>query len=136
MARKKPRENQLSPLENRVMQIIWDRGRVTAEEVRTTISTRTQPMKDSTARTILRRLEEKGFARHSVEGRTYVYSPSVKSQSVATDAVRGIIERFCDGSVEELLVGMVNDEVVSTDTLRKLADRIASAEAAQKQKRR
>ena len=68
-------------------------------------------------------------------GRTYVYSPKVESQSVAAEAVRGIIERLCQGSVENLLVGMVDDEIVSPKTLRELAERIGRAEADAKRKR-
>jgi predicted transcriptional regulator len=124
----------LSPLENRVMNVLWDRGTATAEDVRTALAS-SQPLKDSTVRTILRRLEEKGFAEHTARGRTYVYSPRVASQNVATDAVRGIIERFCDGSVEDLLVGMVDGQIVSADKLKELADKIARAESAQKRKR-
>ena len=138
----KSKKNNLSPLENRVMNVIWQKANeaaddktegvtspgITAEEVRNELSTKSQPMKDSTVRTILRRLEQKGYVKHTVEGRTYVYSPTVESQNVATDAVRGIIERFCDGSVEDLLVGMVNDDVVSADKLKELAQRIAKAE--------
>ena len=137
MAHKK--KNQLSPLEDKVMQTVWDGGSVTAEDVRKALAKsdhKSQPLKDSTVRTILRRLEEKGFVKHTTQGRTYVYSPKVASQIVATDAVRGIIERFCDGSVEDLLVGMVDNEIVSADKLKKLAERIAKAEAAQKRKRR
>jgi predicted transcriptional regulator len=85
---------QLSPLETTVMNVLWERGAVTAEEVRIDLACK-QPLKDSTVRTILRRLEEKGFAQHTVEGRTYVYSPRIHSHRVATDAVRGIIERYC-----------------------------------------
>ena len=88
----------LSDLENTVMTVIWERGHATAEQVRMALED-AQPMKDSTARTILRRLEQKGYVRHEIEGRTYVYSPTVGSQSVAADAVRGIIDRFCNGSV-------------------------------------
>jgi BlaI family penicillinase repressor len=40
--------------------------------------------------------------------------------------VRGIVERFCNGSVEDLLVGMVDREVVSAAELRELAKRIAA----------
>jgi BlaI family penicillinase repressor len=130
----KTQKHRLSPLEDRVMKIIWDRGSATAEDVRQTLSTKSAPVKDSTVRTILRRLEAKGFTEHRVEGRTFIYSPTVESQSVATDAVRGIIERFCDGSVEDLLVGMVNDNVVTADKLKELAQRIAKAE--QQRKRR
>jgi predicted transcriptional regulator len=119
-----PAKPPLSDLENTVMAVIWERGQATAEQVRMALED-AQPMKDSTARTILRRLEQKGYVRHEIEGRTYVYSPTVGSRSVAADAVRGIIDRFCNGSVEDLLVGMVDGEVVSPEKLRLLAQRIA-----------
>lgn len=136
MARSTPQNSpRLSPLENSVMNVLWARESATADDVRTALAA-SQPLKDSTVRTILRRLEEKGFVQHTTEGRTYVYSPTVASQNVATDAVRGIIERFCDGSVEDLLVGMVDDQIVSADKLKKLADKIAKAEAAQKRGRK
>lgn len=127
----KDKKNPLSPLENRVMKIIWERGEATADGVRGTLE-KSQPMKDSTVRTVLRRLEEKGYAKHRVEGRTYVYSPTVESDSVAADAVRSIVERFCNGSVEDLIVGMVDNELVTADKLKSLAAKIAKAEAAEK----
>ena len=130
--RKKPR---LSPLENRVMQVVWRRKNVTAEEVRTKLGGR-RPLKDSTVRTILRRLEAKGYVKHITEGRTYVYSPKVASQSVATDAVRAIVDHFCEGSVENLLVGMVDDELITPELLQELAERIRKAEGSEKRKRR
>ena len=135
MARKK--KNPLSPLENKAMNVVWDRGSATAEDVRIALEKldKKQPIKDSTVRTVLRRLEEKGYVKHTVEGRTYVYSPKVASRSVATDAVRGIVERFCDGSVEDLLLGMVDDELVSADKLKELAAKIAKAEAAEKKRK-
>ncbi len=123
------------------MRVVWDRDRVTAEEVRQAVDAASgrvpirQPMKDSTVRTILRRLEQKGYATHAVVGRTFVYSPKVESRSVAADAVRGIIQRLCQGSVENLLVGMVDDEIVSPKKLRELADRIGRADAEAKRKR-
>jgi BlaI family transcriptional regulator, penicillinase repressor len=132
MARR--RKLRLSPLESDVMNVVWERGVVTAEDVRAALA-RSRPMKDSTVRTILRRLEEKGFVEHTVEGRTFHYSSRVASQNVASHAVQGIIERFCAGSVENLLVGMVDSELVSADALKGLADKIAKAEAAQKRKR-
>ena len=127
-------KSRLSPLENRVMKVIWERGVATADDVRTALA-RSRPLKDSTVRTVLRRLEEKGFVRHTVQGRTFHFVPKVAPQGVASHAVRGIIERFCDGSVENLLVGMVDSELVSADKLKALADKIAQAEAAQKRKR-
>jgi predicted transcriptional regulator len=81
-------------------------------------------MKESTARTMLKRLEEKGYVRHRVDGRTNVYSGIDAPQSVAAKAVRQIIDRFCGGSVEQLLVGMVANDVVDERELERLAQRI------------
>ena len=49
---------------------------------------------------------------------------------MAADAVRGIIDRICKGSVESLLVGLVNREVISPTKLRELAEKIDKAQAA------
>jgi len=106
------------------MGVVWERGAATSEEVRLALAIR-HPMKESTARTILKRLEEKGYAKHTVERRTNIYRGAEEPRSVAASAIRQIIDRFCGGSVEQLLVGMVNGEVVDERELRRLAERIA-----------
>jgi BlaI family penicillinase repressor len=115
----------LSALENTVMHIVWNHSEVTAEWVRQALASQ-QPMKDSTVRTILRRLETKGYVSHRAEGRTYVYQPVDGSQFVAAEAVLGIIDRFCNGSVESLLVGLVDRKIISPDRLQLLAERLAT----------
>jgi BlaI family transcriptional regulator, penicillinase repressor len=120
---RKPRKP-LSELEHLVMEVVWGKTSCTAEEVRTALAER-HPMKESTVRTMLKRLEEKGYARHRVEGRTNIYSGMDAPQNVAAKAVRQIIERFCGGSVEQLLVGMVANDVVDEQELQRLAKRIA-----------
>jgi predicted transcriptional regulator len=117
----------LGPLENSVMHVLWERGTATAEDVRQQLE-KTRAMKESTVRTLLKRLEDKGFLAHDVEGRTFIYRPIVAPQNLAAQAVRGIIERFCEGSVEALLTGMVNGELITPDKLHELADKIALAE--------
>ena len=76
-------------------------------------------------RTMLRRLEEKGFLTHSVEGRTYLYQAVHGRENVAADAVRTIVDRLCGGSVEQLLVGMVDNDVIEPEELEQLARKIA-----------
>ena len=122
----KPSKPPLSELENKILQIIWQRQAATAEEVRLALKPE-QTLKDSTVRTVLRRLEEKGYARHAVEGRTYRYAPTAPAQSVATAAVRKVIDQFCQGSVENLLVGMVDGAVISPKKLAQLAQKIAES---------
>ena len=117
----------VGPLENAVLHILWERGTATADDVRLALE-KSRKLKESTIRTLLRRLEEKGFVYHVVQGRTFVYRPKVAPQKVAAQAVRGIIDRFCSGSVEALLTGMVDGELITPQKLRELADKITAAE--------
>ena len=119
----KPRKP-LSELEHLIMDVLWARTTATAEDLREALAGR-HPMKESTVRTILKRLEEKGYARHTVEGRTNIYSGRDAPRNVAAKAVRQIIDRLCGGSVEQLLVGMVANDVVDERELQRLAARIA-----------
>jgi BlaI family transcriptional regulator, penicillinase repressor len=124
---RRTKQPSVSLLENAVMAVLWSRGQATADEVRIALE-KSRNLKESTVRTLLRRLEEKGFVTHAVDGRTYVYRPKVDRQNVATQAVRGVIDRFCAGSVEALLAGMVDGKLITPDKLRQLADRIDEAE--------
>ncbi|HTX42484.1 MAG TPA: BlaI/MecI/CopY family transcriptional regulator [Acidobacteriaceae bacterium] len=114
---------ELGELERDVLGIIWRRGDATADQVREEME---RPLKDSTIRTVLRRLEEKGYLEHAVDNRTFIYRPAESPQRVAGRAVQRIVDWFCAGSVEELLVGMVDSKVVSRVELERLARRIAA----------
>jgi BlaI family penicillinase repressor len=121
----------LSALEKRVMDLVWSKGEVTADEVRRELAA-PRPLKDSTVRTIFRRLEQKGYVAHSVDGRTYRYRGVEPSQSVAAQAVRQIMDRFCNGSIERLLVGMVDYRVVDVKELQRLAKQLANSKRPEK----
>jgi predicted transcriptional regulator len=116
---------ELGELERDILSIVWRSGTVTAEQAREDLD---RPLKDSTVRTVLRRLEEKGYLTHAVENRTFVYRPAESRQRVAGRAVRRIVDWFCEGSVEALLVGMVDSKVLDRTELQCLAERLASAQ--------
>jgi BlaI family penicillinase repressor len=118
---------QLGDLEREVMQLIWADGPLTAETVREKLERR---LKESTVRTVLRRLEEKGYVGHTVEGRTYVYQATQPRGQVAANAVKRIVDWFCNGSVEEVLVGMVDSAMLDQRQLRRVADKVAKAKGA------
>jgi BlaI family transcriptional regulator, penicillinase repressor len=111
------------------MRLVWQHGELNAEQVRQQLD---RPLKESTIRTVLRRLEEKGYLTHTVADRTFLYRPAEAQQIVAGRAVRRIIDWFCDGSVESLLVGMVDSKVLDREELKRLASRIAAAKKGKK----
>lgn len=110
----------LGEVEQAVMDYIWTHGPSSSEACREALAS-SRPMKDSTIRTVLRRLEEKGYLTHEIQGRTFIYRASDARQSVAVRAVKGIIDRFCGGSAEELVLGMVDSAVLSRKQLERLA---------------
>jgi predicted transcriptional regulator len=111
----------MTDLENEIMQVVWAKGPCPVDAVHTAIAGKRR-LKETTTRTILRRLEQKGYLRHTAAGRAYVYRAVEPARSLAARAVRQIIDRFCQGSVEELVSGMVEAEVLSKGELDRLAE--------------
>jgi BlaI family penicillinase repressor len=115
----------LGAAEQLVMDHVWAHGPVSAEACREGLQT-VWPMKDSTMRTVLKRLEEKGFVTHTTEGRTFMYTAVEAPASVAGRTVKHLLDRFCGGSAEALLMGMVNADVLTPQQLERLAAKIAA----------
>ena len=109
------------------MDYIWTQGPCSAEACREALAG-SRPMKDSTVRTVLRRLEEKGYLAHEIDGRTFIYRAADARANVAVRAVKGIIDRFCGGSAEQLVLGMVDNAVLDRQQLERLARKIAESE--------
>ncbi len=124
--RPKPPHKGLSELERQLMEILWKSGPGTAEQIREALAPR-HVLKDSTIRTVLRRLHEKGYVTYKIEGKAFVYTGIEKPRNVAVRAVRQILDKFCDGSLEQLLVGLVENEVVNRAELEQLARKIAKS---------
>jgi BlaI family transcriptional regulator, penicillinase repressor len=120
----KIRPKNLGDVEQAVMDYVWSHGPVTAEACREALAS-TRPMKESTIRTVLRRLEQKAYVTHEINGRTYVYRAAEGRQNVAVRAVKNIIDRFCGGSAEQLVIGMVDNAVLDRKQLERLARKIA-----------
>lgn len=116
-----PVRTPLTDLENKVMQAVWQTAPCTVEAVHQIIS-RKHALKESSTRTLLRRLEKKGYLTHESDGRAYVYRDVEPARNLAARAVRQIIDRFCRGSVEELVSGMVEAKVFSEKEMQTLEE--------------
>jgi BlaI family penicillinase repressor len=111
----------LTDLENEVMRAVWDKGPSSVEAVHQVIS-QTRTLKEGTTRTLLRRLEQKGYLKHEEKDRAYIYTAVEPARSLAARAVRQIIDRLCQGSVEELAGGLVESKVLSNTEMDKLEE--------------
>jgi len=111
----------LGDLEHELLRILWQHGEMTAFAVRQQIA---RKLKDATIRTVLRRLEEKGYVDHSVVSGTFIYRAMETPESAAAGAVHDIVQRYCGGSLERLLLGLVDTGFVSPDQLKLLAGKL------------
>lgn len=124
----------LSSREHEVMTAIWSLGAATATAIQSALAPQ-RILRDSTIRTLLTRLEAKGYLRHKVAGRAFVYSSIEPPRSLAVRSVRQIVDRFCQGSVESLLVGMVDDEIVDAAELQRIVEQLAAEKSRTRRKR-
>jgi predicted transcriptional regulator len=113
----------LGDLEHEIAQLIWTHGAMTASAVRKRIP---RALKDPTIRTVLRRLEEKGYLTHTDEAGTFMYRAKETREQIAIKAVKRIIDSFCDGSAEQMLVGMVKGAMLKPSQLRAIASKMKS----------
>jgi predicted transcriptional regulator len=114
----------LGELEAEVLRLLWQHGASTAEAVRTRLD---RSLKESTVRTVLRRLEEKGYVRHDMDGRTFIYSAATPAATVAERGARGLADWLYEGSMADLLVGLVDNTRLDRAELDRLAALIERA---------
>jgi predicted transcriptional regulator len=123
---RKPGPFALSRRERQIMDILYRRGRATANEVMEDLS---GTPNYSTVRTQLRVLEEKGHVRHEEHGLRYVYEPAVPRAAARKSALRHLVQTFFDGSAEQVVAAVLGGEAsrLSEEELNNIEALIAKA---------
>lgn len=106
-----------------VMGALWDIESGTVAEVREWLPAE---LAYTTVLTILRNLEAKGFVRHTVEGKAHRYHPRVAQRTARRNALAHIVDKLFQGSPEQLIAQLVEDEKLSAADLRRLRASLAS----------
>ena len=121
------RSSNLTEAEIRLMDVIWDKGSATVAEVAETLP-KELGLAYNTVLTTMRILEDKGYVRHTVEGRAFVYSPLVGREEASRNAVRHLISKFFRNSPELLVLNVLNDEDLSETELHRIRQLVAEEE--------
>ena len=116
----------LTRRERQIMDILYKRGRATANEVMQDLS---GDPHYSTVRTQLRILEEKGHIAHEEEGLRYVYMPAVPRRAARKSALRHLVDTFFDGSAEQVVAAVLGGEgaKLSDEELDRIGELIEKA---------
>jgi BlaI family transcriptional regulator, penicillinase repressor len=111
----------LGDLEHELLTLLWKHGAMTAVAVRNALN---RDLKDATIRTVLRRLEEKRYVSHTVDKGTFIYTAKETQDRAAAKAVKGIVDKFCGGSLERMLLGLVEASVIQPKQLDALVGKV------------
>ena len=122
----RPPHNTLTRRERQIMDILYRRGKATANDVMEELP---GDPSYSTVRTQLRVLEAKGHVRHEEEGLRYIYSPAVPRHAVRRSALRHLVATFFDGSTEKVVSALLGGEgaKISDAELERIAEVVAKA---------
>ena len=116
----------LSPAERQVMQIVWDRCEVSASEARDALS---RDVARNTVRTLLERMEKKGWVTHREVGRAYLYRAArPRAESIGLK-VREIIETICGGSPETFVTALLDYRGLRRGELLRIRKMLDEAQA-------
>jgi len=116
----------LSRRERQIMEILYQRGKASASEVR-------EAMDDapgySAVRGLLRVLEDKGHVKHQAEGLRYVYVPTVARDKAKRAAVKHVLDTFFKGSPEQVVAALldVSSPALTRGELDRMAEMIEQA---------
>ena len=109
----------LSRRERQIMEILYQRGKASAAEVREAMESAPSY---SAVRAMLRVLEEKGHARHQAEGLKYVYVATMPREKAKRSAVKHLLDTFFAGSPEQIVAALL--DVSATRLTREELDRM------------
>jgi BlaI family transcriptional regulator, penicillinase repressor len=126
VSRKQRAEEQLPPMELAIMHVLWDCGPCTVQQVQEQLGGKHAY---TTVQTILNTMEAKRRTSRELIGRAYVYSAALARETALKTAVRDLVDRTFKGSVEGLLMNLVQTEQVDAALLRRLEKMVKNKEA-------
>ncbi|MHC4692597.1 MAG: BlaI/MecI/CopY family transcriptional regulator [Planctomycetota bacterium] len=119
MIKKGSSEIRLGRLELQIMNVVWSKGKATVHNVKDVLGKGRKPAY-STILTMMRKLEAKGYLKHDVDDRTYVYRPVISQQTVRHGLLGDIIDRLFDGSASLLFNSLVEQKRIKKEELSEI----------------
>ena len=110
--------SQLTPLELRIMQVLWENGASTVQAVQEKLPG--ESLAYTTVQTMLNVLQRKGRVKRSLVGKAYEYRPVLSRERALREAAGDLLDRMFGGSVDALLMSLVKSRQIDGTKLAKL----------------
>lgn len=103
--------------EAKVMEIIWDKGPLSAKEI-SLIAADTIGWNKNTTYTVIKKLEAKGFIRRDEPG--FICTPLVSREQMQKQETESLINRFFGGSKKALFSALIDKEDLTEEQAEEL----------------
>jgi BlaI family transcriptional regulator, penicillinase repressor len=109
----------LTPLERRIMRVLWDDGAANVQKVLQGLTGEPQ-LAYTTVQTTLNVLQRKGKVKRKLVGRAYEYSAIVSQEAADSHAIKDVLQKVFRGSVDDLLLSLVRSKNLDAKKLEEL----------------
>ncbi len=110
-----------SPAETEVLRLVWESKKATVQQVYDALPAN-RKVTYVTVATLLRRLEEKGYLKHRVHGKAFIYTPAVKKEEVINRTIGDLVQRLFGGNPVPLMQHLALHSEISDEDIEKLRD--------------
>jgi BlaI family penicillinase repressor len=111
----------MSPAETEVLRLVWQAKEATVQQVYDTLPPNRQ-VTYVTVATLLRRLEQKGYLRHRVRGKAFIYLPAAKKEDVVRRTISDLVERLFGGNPVPLMQHLAQHSGISDEDIERLKE--------------
>jgi len=116
----------MSPAETEILRLVWQLDAATVQQIHEALPAH-RKVGYKTVQTLLRRLEEKGYLTHKLEGKAHVFCPAVKREAVVKRTVLDFLDRLFGGDPRPLMQFLAEDgriDAEDIEELKKLIDKL------------
>ena len=111
----------MSPAETEVLRLIWQSQEATVQQVYEALP-ENRKVTYVTVATLLRRLEEKGYLKHRVRGKAFVYASAAKKEAVITRTISDLVERLFGGNPVPLMQHLAQHSGITDEDIERLKE--------------
>ena len=121
----RPSPRPIPPMELAIMNLLWDHGPSSVQEVQTRLP---GSPAYTTVQTTLNTMEKKGRTKRTLRGRAFVYRAALARKVARKTAVKDLVDRVFGGSVDSLLMNLMSSGQLDESTLERLRKLIPGKE--------
>lgn len=115
----RPKSKTLTIAEQRIMNVLWDRGEASVREI-TDVLSQEHDLAYTTILTTTRILSDKGYVGFRKDGRSHIYAPLITRKTERTSAVSNILRNLFDGSPRALAQHLIEEDKLTLEDIQAL----------------